>query len=319
MVLPPLLRNDAERRAADFGFAEAARGGRHHFLCVRDVGDIGRHAAAAKSRARIQAVHLHAALVVAPAGASEHRHLRRDLNVRRAAAGGDDAGNQQRRGGPRTRGRDGRHQLIADRGLTSDALRVDDGRLAADRDGFRDAAHLQVGVDRRVETAGQLDVLAPDRAEPGQRERHRILARQQVDDAVLPRAVSDSRARLFDEHRARGFHGDAGQHGAGGVLDHAADRRLRISRRREDDEYGQQEQDPSQAVHVLSFERASGPQRGPQKARATRSVFAKLTDSRNRGNPRQYWRGRFRANFAAEWSEMQIIGSNTRTAREPTR
>src|SRR4029077_16134629 len=59
------FRNDAERWAADFDFAEAAGGRRDHFLRVRDVGDIGRDAAAAESRARIQAVHLHAAFVAA--------------------------------------------------------------------------------------------------------------------------------------------------------------------------------------------------------------------------------------------------------------
>ena len=88
------LRDDAERGAADFGFTQPAGGRRHHFLRVRDVGDVGRDAAAAESRARVQAVHLHAAFVVAPARAAEHRHLRRDLDVRRAAADGDDAGNQ---------------------------------------------------------------------------------------------------------------------------------------------------------------------------------------------------------------------------------
>ena len=88
------LRDDAERGAADFDFAQPAGGRRHHFLRVRNVGDVGRDAAAAESRAGVQAVHLHAAFVVAPAGAAEHGHLRRHLDVGRAAADRDDAGNQ---------------------------------------------------------------------------------------------------------------------------------------------------------------------------------------------------------------------------------
>ena len=48
---------------------------------VRDVGDVGRDAAAVKRGAGVEAVHLHAAFVAAAARAAEDRHLRRDLDV----------------------------------------------------------------------------------------------------------------------------------------------------------------------------------------------------------------------------------------------
>ena len=84
-------------------------------------------------------------------------------------------------------------------------------------------ADLQVRVDRRGERSGQLDALALDGAEAGQRERDRIGAGPQVDDAVLAAAVGDGGADLFNQHVARGLDGDAGQHGAGRVLDDAGD------------------------------------------------------------------------------------------------
>ena len=54
----------------------------------------------------VQRHFLHAAFVVAPAGAAEHGHLRRHLDVRRAASDRDDARNQQRRCCPRSCRRD---------------------------------------------------------------------------------------------------------------------------------------------------------------------------------------------------------------------
>ena len=51
-------------------------------------------------------------------------------------------------------------------------------------------------------------------------------ARQQVDDAELTGAVSDGRASLFNQHGAGDFDSHTRQNSAGGVFDHAADRRL---------------------------------------------------------------------------------------------
>ena len=69
--------------------------------------------------------------------------------------------------------------------------------------------------------AGQLDAFAPDGAEARQRERHRIGAGPQIDDAVLARVVGDDRADLFDQRRAGGFDRHARQDAARVVLDDA--------------------------------------------------------------------------------------------------
>src|SRR5688572_23649077 len=45
--------HDAQRRATDFRFAEAARGRRHNLLRVGDVGDVSRHATAAEPGADV--------------------------------------------------------------------------------------------------------------------------------------------------------------------------------------------------------------------------------------------------------------------------
>ena len=57
-------------------------------------------------------------------------------------------------------------------------------------------ADAQLGVDRGDEVAAQLDAFALDRAEAGQRERHRVGAGAKVDDAVLPGVVGDDRSGL---------------------------------------------------------------------------------------------------------------------------
>ena len=85
----------------------------------------------------------------------------------------------------------------------------------------------------RDERAGQLDAVALDGAEAGQRERHRVGAGPQVDDAVLARAVGHGRRGFSRSARAGGFDRHAGQHRAGRVLDHACNRRLRERKRRQ--------------------------------------------------------------------------------------
>ena len=62
-------------------------------------------------------------------------------------------------------------------------------------------ADLHVGVDRGDEVARQLDAFALDGVEAGQRERHRVGAGPQVDDAVLAAAVGDGGAHLLDQRR----------------------------------------------------------------------------------------------------------------------
>ena len=88
-------------------------------------------------------------------------------------------------------------------------------------------ADPQLGVDRRGERSGQLDAFAPDGAEAGERERHRVGAGPQLLDPVLAGAVGDHRADLLDQRRARRFDRHAGQHRARRVADDAGDRGLR--------------------------------------------------------------------------------------------
>src|SRR5437870_3903336 len=94
-----------------------------------------------------------------------------------------------------------RKDILADRGLHFRALDVDDWRLAGDGDGFLERADSQIGVDRRDERAAQLDAFALHRTEAGQRERHGIDARTEIDDSILTCVVADDRANFFNQHR----------------------------------------------------------------------------------------------------------------------
>ena len=82
----------------------------------------------------------------------------------------------------------------------------------------------------------QLDAFALDGAEAGQRERHRVGAGPQIDDAVLAGVVADDRPDFLNQDRAGGFDRHAGQDAARRVLDDAGDGRLRIGRRRKSKE-----------------------------------------------------------------------------------
>ena len=93
--------------------------------------------------------------------------------------------------------------VAAQHGLALGVLDVDDRRFADDRDRFGDRADLQVGVDRGGEGAGQLDAVALDGVEPGQRERHRVRAGPQIDDAVL--AGSRRSPRISDFSMSTGL------------------------------------------------------------------------------------------------------------------
>ena len=85
-------------------------------------------------------------------------------------------------------------------------------------------AHLD--VDGCGQRPGEDDPLAPDGVEPLEREGERVGARRQADDPVSSGAVADRGAALLDQDRAGGFDGDARQHGAGWIPDHAGDRGL---------------------------------------------------------------------------------------------
>ncbi len=243
------LRDDAERGAADFDLAQPAGGRRHDFLCVRNIGDVGRDAAAAEPRAGVQPVHLHAAFVVAPARTAEHGHLRRDLDVRRAAANGDDARNQQRRGCPRACRWNTREHFIADRRLTSDALHIDDRRGAGHRERLGHSADGEVGINGRIERTRELDAVALHLVESRQGKRHRVRARRQIDDAEEAPLVADGGANFLDERRARGLDGHAGQRGTGGIPDGAGNRCLGGRRRGYEGHYCNKEHAPQTLTH----------------------------------------------------------------------
>ena len=69
---------------------------------------------------------------------------------------------------------------------------------------FLDTADTHLGVDRRHPAAAQLERLARDGGEPGQRERDGVGARAQVDDLILAVGVGHDRPRPLDERRAPG-------------------------------------------------------------------------------------------------------------------
>ena len=248
------LRDDAERGAADFDLAQPAGGRRHDFLRVRNVGDVGRDAAAAEARARVQPVHLHAAFVVAPARAAEHGHLRRHLDVRRAASDRDDAGNQQRRRGPRACRRDGGQHLVADGRLSSNALHVDDRRRAGHRQCFGDSANSEVGINCRVERTRELDAISLHLVESRQGERHRVGSRWQIDDTEEAALVTDGGANFLDERRARGLDGDARQCRTGGISGRSGDRCLGQRRGRKEESLLQRGERPTDTYALLGLQ-----------------------------------------------------------------
>ena len=124
-------------------------------------------------------------------------------------------------------------EIVIEDDLLLGSGRVDQRRLAGDGDRFRHRADAQRRVSRRHAGARDLDVVALDGAEAGERKRHRVAAGPQVLDPVVARAVRHHGARLLDEYRARGFNSDPGQHAAGCIFYLPGDGSLREGRDRE--------------------------------------------------------------------------------------
>jgi hypothetical protein len=122
--------------------------------------------------------------------------------------------------------------VVQDR-LAGRRLDVDRGGFTGDGDRFLERADAQVGINGRRCRAGDGDAVPLDRVEPREGERHAISSGPQIDDLKTPVAVSDCRANLLDENRARCFNGDAGQNRARRVLNHACNRRLSQRYRRD--------------------------------------------------------------------------------------
>ena len=212
------LRDDAERRPGHFGVAEAGGHREGDFLRVGDVRVVAGHAAAISRRADAKAVHLQASFVaIAPTGGAEDDHAGRGLHVGRRRALCLNRRHEQHDAAIPARGGYSAEYLAGDGGLPAHALHVNHRRLAGHRNRFLHGADAKVCADRRGHQTGQLDALALDSRKAGQRERHRIRARPQIDDLVAAVPVGDRGTNLLDEHVARRFDGDAGQHRTGGV------------------------------------------------------------------------------------------------------
>ena len=110
--------------------------------------------------------------------------------------------------------------------------------------------------------------VAPDGVEAGQRERQRVGAGAQIDDAVLARAIGGSGPDLFDEGRACGLNSDAWQHGARRVSDGSREGRLRKYGGREE-EHNKERQTLEHGSHT---ERLSLHEPGALHAKARKSM-----------------------------------------------
>ena len=135
----------------------------------------------------------------------------------------DDRGNERGDAEHALRRRHRVEHFPANRALLRRALHVHQRRRARDRDGLLHLADAELDVHLGREVGAQLEAVALERGEAGERERHGVHARTQFGQPVLAAIVGDRRANLFNELRARGLHGDARQHGARGVADDAGD------------------------------------------------------------------------------------------------
>jgi len=120
-------------------------------------------------------------------------------------------------------GRDRIERLPCDLPPRRGVLHVHHGALPRNGDGLLERSDAQIGVDGGSEAGRQLDTFTLERAEGGERERHRVNARRQPDDPVLPFSVGDGAADLLDERRTRRLDGDAREHRSGGISYSAGD------------------------------------------------------------------------------------------------
>ena len=117
------------------------------------------------------------------------------------------------------------HLFVVDGGARR-ALHVDERRFTGHGDRFVQLADLHVRVDGRDEVGAQVEVLDLDGVEAGKRERDRVGARPEIDDAIQTGGIGGDRAHALDEGRACRFHGHAGQDCTGRVLDDTGQRAL---------------------------------------------------------------------------------------------
>ena len=118
-------------------------------------------------------------------------------------------------------GRDLIEQIAREGLLLLDVRDVHHGSLPRNSDRLLDASHFHLAIHGRGKPRAQRDPAPDEGAEARQRERDGVHTGPQIDDAVEALAVRDDGADLFDQGRAGGFNGDAGQHRARSVSDDA--------------------------------------------------------------------------------------------------
>ncbi len=158
----------------------------------------------------------------------------------------------------RLAGRDAVERVTVEHGGVDRALDVDDRRLGRHGDGLFEGADAHVGVDRGREAGRQVDVLAPEGLEAGQREGDDVGARTQVDDLVLARAVAHDGPDFFDENAARRLDRHTGQHAARRIPDDAGDGALGVrhaGQHHQGGEGGQGHRRDSIPCHAISSSR----------------------------------------------------------------
>ena len=218
------LRNDVHHQAGGFGLTESTGRRERDFLRVADISNVGRRLSAAWRVADVQAIHPHPALVRAPA---MNRKLRRHRACGRVVDVGEHARDHRHHRSVIALVGDRPDDVVIDRHLAPCALHVDDRRRAGHGDGLRQRADFHLGVHRGGERSRQLDAFTPIRAEPAERERHGVGSWPEILDTVLAGAVGDGAADLFNQRRAGGLDGHAGQDGSRRVFHDARDHGLR--------------------------------------------------------------------------------------------
>ena len=145
--------------------------------------------------------------------------------------------------------------------LLHDVLHVDGRRRAGDRDRFLSAPTRSSALTVAVKRRRQLDALALDRVEAGQRKRDAVVARHAGRRSLYCPSPSVTTVRdLFDQGGAGGFHGDAGQHGARRVPDDAGDAaaalgKCQCGQQEKHDEQSDPANEPSSHTTSLKAER----------------------------------------------------------------
>ena len=221
-----VLRDHVDADAATGRLGRDAAGLIGRFRDERVI-DVVLHLAVDQVRLRRHAVEQHG---IVQRGVAVRRHVGL-LGLLRPAYVGNvqpDAGHQRADGLQVARTGNRVNEIAAHDVHLRRILHVDHGRRARHRHRFLERTDLHLGVDRYRHVGRDVDTFALERVEPGQRERHRVGARADVDDGVAALTVGHHGARLFDEDRAGGFDRHARQHGARRVLHDTGNRALGV-------------------------------------------------------------------------------------------